>query len=298
MSVAKKIINDFIDDDRELNKLELSKLTKEELIDKYMDVNNNKNLQENLLLNVSHDLRSPLNVILSILQFYESGYITGSDNMSKYMTSIKRNSYRMLKLIDNLIDTTRLDKNYYKIERRNLDIVKLIENTISSIDKYAKQKNISLIFDTNVEKCIMAIDPGAIDRIIMNLLSNAIKFSYNNGNVYINLWKRNNQLNISVKDKGMGIPLKEQKKIFNRFMQSSNHKKIEQSGSGIGLALVESLTKAHNGKILLNSEENKGSEFIIKLPIIKLSENNEDNHIINAKTNIEMLEIEFSDIYL
>ncbi len=91
MSVAKKIINDFIDDDRELNKLELSKLTKEELIDKYMDVNNNKNLQENLLLNVSHDLRSPLNVILSILQFYESGYITGSDNMSKYMTSIKRN---------------------------------------------------------------------------------------------------------------------------------------------------------------------------------------------------------------
>ncbi|AIY81291.1 HAMP domain-containing histidine kinase [Clostridium botulinum] len=298
MSVAKKIINDFIDDDMELNKLELSKLTKEELIDKYIDVNNHKNLQENLLLNVSHDLRSPLNVILSILQFYESGYITGSDNMSKYMTSIKRNSYRMLKLIDNLIDTTRLDKNYYKIERRNLDIVKLIENTISSIDKYAKQKNISLIFDTNVEKCIMAIDPEAIDRIIMNLLSNAIKFSYNDGNVYINLWKRNNQLNISVKDEGMGIPLKEQKKIFNRFMQSSNHKKIEQSGSGIGLALVESLTKAHNGKILLNSEEDRGSEFIIKLPIIKLSENNEDNHIINAKTNIEMLEIEFSDIYL
>ncbi|MBN1037126.1 MULTISPECIES: HAMP domain-containing sensor histidine kinase [unclassified Clostridium] len=298
MSVAKKIINDFIDDDMELNKLELSKLTKEELIDKYIDVNNHKNLQENLLLNVSHDLRSPLNVILSILQFYESGYITGSDNMSKYMTSIKRNSYRMLKLIDNLIDTTRLDKNYYKIERRNLDIVKLIENTISSIDKYAKQKNISLIFDTNVEKCIMAIDPEAIDRIIMNLLSNAIKFSYNDGNVYINLWKRNNQLNVSVKDEGMGIPLKEQKKIFNRFMQSSNHKKIEQSGSGIGLALVESLTKAHNGKILLNSEEDMGSEFIIKLPIIKLSENNEDNHIINAKTNIEMLEIEFSDIYL
>ncbi|MBY6977433.1 HAMP domain-containing histidine kinase [Clostridium botulinum] len=298
MSVAKKNINDFIDDDMELNKLELSKLTKEELIDKYIDVNNHKNLQENLLLNVSHDLRSPLNVILSILQFYESGYITGSDNMSKYMTSIKRNSYRMLKLIDNLIDTTRLDKNYYKIERRNLDIVKLIENTISSIDKYAKQKNISLIFDTNVEKCIMAIDPEAIDRIIMNLLSNAIKFSYNNGNVYINLWKRNNQLNISVKDEGMGIPLKEQKKIFNRFMQSSNHKKIEQSGSGIGLALVESLTKAHNGKVLLNSEEDRGSEFIIKLPIIKLSENNEDNHIINAKTNIEMLEIEFSDIYL
>ena len=298
MSVAKKIINDFIEEDKELNRLELSKLTKEELIDKYMDVNNYKNLQENLLLNVSHDLRSPLNVILSILQFYESGYITGNGNMNKYMTSIKRNSYRMLKLIDNLIDTTRLEKKYYKIERRNLDIVKLIENTVSSIDKYAKQKNISLIFDTNVEKCVMAIDPEAVDRIIMNLLSNAIKFSYNNGNIYINLWKRNNELNISVKDEGMGIPIKEQDKIFNRFAQSSNHKKIEQSGSGIGLALVESLTKAHNGNISLKSQEDRGSEFIIRLPIIKLSDNNEDNHIIHAKTNIEILEIEFSDIYL
>ncbi|AOR22240.1 sensor histidine kinase [Clostridium taeniosporum] len=298
MSVVKKITNNFMEESEELSRLELSKLTKEELIDKYMDMNNCKNLQENLLLNISHDLRSPLNVILSILQFYESGYINGSDNMNKYMTSIKRNSYRMLKLIDNLIDTTRLEKKYYKIERRNLDIVKLIENTITSIDKYAKQKNISLIFDTNVEKCIMAIDPEAIDRIIMNLLSNAIKFSYNNGNIYINLWKKNNELNISIKDEGMGIPLKEQNKIFNRFMQSSNHKKIEQSGSGIGLALVENLTKAHNGRISLKSEENMGSEFIVKLPIIKLSENNEKNHVINSKTNVEMLEIEFSDIYL
>ena len=298
MSVAKKTINNFIEENNELNRLELSKLTKEELIDRYMDMNNCRNLQENLLLNISHDLRSPLNVILSILQFYESGYINGSDNMNKYMTSIKRNSYRMLKLIDNLIDTTRLEKKYYKIERRNLDIVKLIENTISSIDKYAKQKNISLIFDTNVEKCIMAIDPEAIDRIIMNLLSNAIKFSHNEGNVYINLWKRNNELNISVKDEGMGIPIEEQDKIFNRFMQSSNHKKIEPSGSGIGLALVESLTKAHDGSISLKSEENLGSEFIIKLPIIKLSDSSDKNHIIHAKTNIEMLEIEFSDIYL
>lgn len=298
MSVVKKIRDNFIKEDKKISKSELSKLTKEELIDKFVEMNNYKNLQENLLLNISHDLRSPLNVILSILQFYESGYINGKDNMNKYMGSIKRNSYRMLKLIDNLIDTTRLEKKYYKVEKSNIDIVKLIENTVSSIDKYAKQKNISLIFDTNVENCVMAVDPEAIDRIIMNLLSNAIKFSYKNGNVYINILKNDDELNISIRDEGMGIRKEEQKKIFNRFMQSSNHKKIEQSGSGIGLALVQSLTNAHNGKIILKSEENLGSEFTVKLPIIKLNLKENNTHVFNTKTNIEMLEIEFSDIYL
>ena len=95
----------------------------------------------------------------------------------EHMEIIKRNGYKILKLINNLIDTTKLEKKHYNIKRENLDIINLIEWNVSSIDKYAKQKNIALVFDTNVEECVMAIDPEAIDRIIMNLISNAIKFS-------------------------------------------------------------------------------------------------------------------------
>jgi len=280
---------------------ELSKLSKEELINKFINLSEAKNAQEDFILNISHDLRSPLNIILSVLQCYKDEYkYIGKDNKCQdHIESIKRNGYKILKLINNLIDTTKLEKKHYNIKRENLDIINLIEWNISSIDKYAKQKNISLVFDTNVEECIMAIDPEAIDRIIMNLISNAIKFSEEGSSIYINTWKSINQIIISIRDEGMGIPKDEQNTIFNRFIQSSKNKRHENSGSGIGLDLVKYLTKAHNGSIELKSEENIGSEFIIKLPIeiLKYNETSE-NKYLNAQSKVEVLELEFSDIYL
>ncbi|NYC05337.1 signal transduction histidine kinase [Clostridium beijerinckii] len=290
-----------IDRENILNSNDLIKLSKDELISKLINLSESKKNQEDFILNISHDLRSPLNIILSVLQCYKDDYkdIKKYGKCQDHMDVIKRNSYKILKLVNNLIDTTKLEKNHYSIKRENLDVINLIEWNISSIDKYAKQKEISLVFDTNVEECIMAVDPEAIDRIIMNLISNAIKFSPKGSNIYINAWKSINQLTISVRDEGIGIPKEEQNTIFNRFVQSSRNKKSENSGSGIGLDLVRYLTQAHNGSIELKSEENAGCEFIIKLPIERLQddENNRDK-CLNIKSKVEVLEVEFSDIYL
>lgn len=283
-----------------LSELELSKLSKEELIEKILLLEKSKECQEDFILNISHDLRSPLNVILSILQFYKSDFIEENNNkLYGHLDLIKRNGYKILKLIDNLIDTTKLEKNHYNIEKQNVDIINLIEWNISSIDKYAKQKNISLVFDTNVEECIMAVDPEAVDRIIMNLISNSIKFSPHNSSIYVNAWKNNSEIMISIKDEGIGIPKDEQRQIFNRFVKSTKNNKSEYCGSGIGLDLVRYLTEAHDGIINLISEENKGCEFTIKLPIIKLSESeNKKNGCLSTRNKVELLEVEFSDIYL
>ncbi|AJG96712.2 MULTISPECIES: sensor histidine kinase [Clostridium] len=290
-----------IDRENILNRNDLIKLSKDELVSKLINLSESKKNQEDFILNISHDLRSPLNIILSVLQCYKDDYkdIKRYGKCQDHMDVIKRNSYKILKLVNNLIDTTKLEKNHYSIKRENLDVINLIEWNISSIDKYAKQKEISLVFDTNVEECIMAVDPEAIDRIIMNLISNAIKFSPKGSNIYINAWKSINQLTISVRDEGIGIPKEEQNTIFNRFVQSSRNKKSENSGSGIGLDLVRYLTQAHNGSIELKSEENSGCEFIIKLPIERLQddENNRDK-CLNIKSKVEVLEVEFSDIYL
>ncbi|OOM34094.1 sensor histidine kinase YycG [Clostridium beijerinckii] len=290
-----------IDRENILNRNDLVKLSKDELVSKLINLSESKKNQEDFILNISHDLRSPLNIILSVLQCYKDDYkdIKRYGKCQDHMDVIKRNSYKILKLVNNLIDTTKLEKNHYSIKRENLDVINLIEWNISSIDKYAKQKEISLVFDTNVEECIMAVDPEAIDRIIMNLISNAIKFSPKGSNIYINAWKSINQLTISVRDEGIGIPKEEQNTIFNRFVQSSRNKKSENSGSGIGLDLVRYLTQAHNGSIELKSEENFGCEFIIKLPIERLQddENNRDK-CLNIKSKVEVLEVEFSDIYL
>lgn len=286
--------------DLDFTKEKLSKLTKEQLIYEYLDLLDKKTLQEDFILNISHDLRSPLNVILSILQCYKYS-MDNPEKMEEYLDSIKRNGYKILKLVNNLIDSTKLDKNYYELKKENVDIISLIEWNISNLDKYARQKDISLVFDTNVEECIMAVDIEAMDRIIVNLISNAVKFSAKESSIYINALKKNKNITISVKDQGIGIPLEEQKDIFNRFVQSSKNNKNEYAGSGIGLDLVKRLVNAHNGIIDLVSKENCGSEFRVKLPITTLNEqgnNKKENNYLQAQNKVEVLEVEFSDIYL
>lgn len=290
-----------LEEDNLLKKRELLKLSKDELVNMVINLSECKKAQEDFILNISHDLRSPLNIILSILQCYKDECLDVNKvkQNKDHMDIIKRNAYKILKLINNLIDTTKLEKKHYNLKKENLDIINLIEWNISAIDKYAKQKDISLVFDTNVEECVMAIDPEAIDRIIMNLISNAIKFSPQGKSIYINAWKSIHHLTISIKDEGIGISKEEQKTIFNRFVQSSRNKNNENFGSGIGLDLVRYLTKAHNGTIELKSEENKGAEFIVKLPMELLKEDEfGKNKYLNVKNKVELFELEFSDIYL
>ena len=258
-------------------KTELEGLSKEEVIEKYMDLYENKIAQEDFILNISHDLRSPLSVILGILQCYKNEY--DELKAEEHMNIVKRNCYKILKLINNIIDSTKLQQRHFKINRQNIDIINLIEWNISSIDKYAKIKNISLVFDTNVEECIVAVDISSFDRIIMNLISNAIKFSKENSCVFINTWKEEKYITISVKDEGIGIPQNEQKTIFNRFIQSTKNNRNEYSGSGIGLDLVFNLVKAHGGVVELTSTEGLGSEFRIKMPIVKVEDSmKKDKH--------------------
>lgn len=278
-------------------KTELEGLSKEEVIEKYMDLYENKIAQEDFILNISHDLRSPLSVILGILQCYKNEY--DELKAEEHMNIVKRNCYKILKLINNIIDSTKLQQRHFKINRQNIDIINLIEWNISSIDKYAKIKNISLVFDTNVEECIVAVDISSFDRIIMNLISNAIKFSKENSCVFINTWKEEKYITISVKDQGIGIPQNEQKTIFNRFIQSTKNNRNEYSGSGIGLDLVFNLVKAHGGVVELTSTEGLGSEFRIKMPIVKVEDSmKKDKHSMDLSSKVDIFEVEFSDIYV
>ena len=278
-------------------KTELEGLSKEEVIEKYMDLYENKIAQEDFILNISHDLRSPLSVILGILQCYKNEY--DELKAEEHMNIVKRNCYKILKLINNIIDSTKLQQRHFKINRQNIDIINLIEWNISSIDKYAKIKNISLVFDTNVEECIVAVDISSFDRIIMNLISNAIKFSKENSCVFINTWKEEKYITISVKDEGIGIPQNEQKTIFNRFIQSTKNNRNEYSGSGIGLDLVFNLVKAHGGVVELTSTEGLGSEFRIKMPIVKVEDSmKKDKHSMDLSSKVDIFEVEFSDIYV
>lgn len=261
-------------------------------------------LKTEFFANLSHEFRTPLNVMLSTLQLLNliganKTNTDSKDKISKYYNIMKQNCYRLLRLVNNLIDITKIDAEYFKLSLKNENIISTIEDITLSVTDYAKNKGLDIIFDTNVEEKIMACDADKIERIMLNLLSNAIKFTSSGGSIFVNILDKDSSIIVSVRDTGVGIPKDKQLSIFKRFVQVDKSLSRKREGSGIGLSLVKSLVELHNGSIKINSEYGKGSEFIIELPVKVLpeSENVTSDEDLAKESNIQRIKIEFSDIY-
>jgi two-component system CheB/CheR fusion protein len=261
-------------------------------------------LKNDFFSNLSHELRTPLNVIMSTLQLLEKQGENSSGSSSgykreKYFNIMKQNCYRQLRLVNNMIDITKIDSGFFEVKRRNHDIVSIVENITVSVSDYIKNKGIELLFDTDVEEKIIACNPDSIERIILNLLSNAVKFTKEGGMIKVKIIDKGDPLFISVKDSGRGIPKDKQVMIFERFRQVDNYNIRDREGSGIGLSLVKSLIEMHEGKISVQSEYGIGTEFLIELPTALVAESNtvKEEEIITQNRNVEKIQIEFADIY-
>ncbi|EET86763.1 histidine kinase [Clostridium carboxidivorans P7] len=218
----------------------------------------------------------------------------------KYIDIIKQNSYRLLRLVNNIIDLTKIDSDFFDIQLKNLNVVEVVENTVLSVAEYIKSNGIKITFDTDVEEKIMAIDIDQFERIILNLISNAIKFAKPEGNIWVSLYDKQDHLIISVKDDGKGIPKDKLPIIFERFYQIDKSLSRECEGSGVGLAIVKSLVEKHGGKITVNSTLGVGSEFTMKFPIRTIPEKipTSSSTLLNENQDcMEKVNIEFSDIY-
>lgn len=253
--------------------------------------------------NISHEFRTPLNVILSSLQlfklYYEKENALQTVNLNKHLKSMKQNCYRLLRLVNNLIDTTRIDVGFLETHMQNHNIVNIVEDITMSIVEFTEMKGIKLLFDTDVEEKIIACDVDKIERIILNLISNAIKFTNSNDSIFVNVSDKGQSIVISVKDTGIGIPEDKQEIIFERFMQVDETLIRNHEGSGIGLSMAKSFVEMQGGTLTVVSEYGKGSEFIVELPAVILkSEENTDRYVeVESQQRIERINIEFSDIY-
>lgn len=310
----RKIYNEEITIDEQVREFEV---IKEPFLDSYKnlvgiivtgrDVTHRREIekmQQEFFANISHELRTPLNLIFGSLQLIKSvekEALEKRNSLNKYIDIIDQNSKRLLKLVDNLIDSTRMKCGYYEYKPKNYDIVSFVENISMSVADFAKQNNIDLIFDTDVEEKIMAFDLEKLERIMLNLLSNSIKYNKAQGQIEVLLNDCNDTFVIRVKDTGVGIPSDKLMYIFERFRQVENRFNKSTEGSGIGLSLVKDLIEIQGGTIEVKSELGVGSEFIIKLPVKILSDDsnidkvyfNNDYHDLVKRMNIE-----FSDIYI
>lgn len=255
--------------------------------------------------NISHELRTPVNVIFSALQLISCKMARLKDtnyNFEQYEKNInimRQNCFRLVRLINNLIDVTKIDSGYLSLNLVNCDIINIVEDITQSVAQYIDTKGLTLIFDTEVEEKVMACDPEKIERVMLNLISNAVKFTNPGGSVFVNIKDKLDSIVISVRDTGRGIPKEKQAIIFERFMQVDKSLARQNEGSGIGLSLVKSLVEMHKGTISVKSEENKGSEFFVELPVytVEGSEYMEDASTYIIQDNVEKINIEFSDIY-
>ncbi|NRZ58842.1 PAS domain S-box-containing protein [Clostridium beijerinckii] len=260
------------------------------------------NLIMNFFTNMSHELKTPVNVIYSAVQtvnIYFGNYnLENIEKCKLYFKTMKQNCLRLIRIINNFLDVTKLnsDSGFIRIKKRNGNIVNIIEEITQSVASYVNDKDITLIFDTNVEEKIMGFDHDMMERIMLNLISNALKYSHSNGNIYVDFIDKQTSVIVKVRDEGEGIPKDKLNFIFERFGKVDNTLSRKCEGTGIGLYLVKSFVEMHGGKISVSSVEGQGSEFIIELPV-ELIKNEEEEDKILFKTNIEKIQIEFSDIY-
>lgn len=271
------------------------------------DISRRKKLEEEMdknrmefFANLSHELRTPINLISSSLQVIEkkeADLIESNDTLKRNLGIVKQNGNRILRLVNNVIDFTKMQSGYLDFRPEESDIISFVEDICMSVADFASQNNIQLIFDTEIEEFSMLFDSEKLERIILNLLSNGIKYNKENGKINIFLYVKDDMFKMKISDSGIGIPKEKIDKIFNRFEQIDNELSYRVKGSGIGLSLVKSLVELHDGNISLKSQLGIGSEFIVSLPI--RSKNNSEKCNYKKELSDELskkLEIEFSDL--
>ena len=219
-----------------------------------------------LLSNISHEIRTPLNLILSPVDMLRSKVPDAQKN--KMLNVISWNAHRLLTMVNQILDLSRLDAHQLELAKSNVYLGKILEPILNTFQSYAINEARIFRWSIPEEPLIVSVDVEMFEKIVINLLSNAFKFSTEDGEVKFSasLFGSGEKasVRITVTDNGIGISQEEQEKIFSRFYTSKSNK---HRGIGIGLALTKQLVEMHGGKIEVNSEPNKFTRFDVYLPI-------------------------------
>ena len=284
-----KILNISIIKNME-DKIKLAKI-KEEL-----EYNKTKEeIKDQVLANISHDFKTPINVIYSTVQMQDLNIKNKKyDNLLEFNNIIKQNCNRMIRLTNNFIDSIKLESNMLNIDLKCVNIVNLVEDITLSVLNYAEDKNIELIFDTEKEEIYSLVDIDIMEKIMLNVLSNSIKYNKKNGIIDVNIKDSEKLIIISIKDTGVGIPKEKLKNIFERFERAERSTIKTSEGSGIGLSIVKQMVEALNGTIDISSVENKGT--IVKIILQKNRPKDLEIIDFNKEYLNEKVKLELSDI--
>ncbi len=276
---------------------------------KYMEEKNEElnktiKMKDEMLMLISHELKTPLSIITSSIQTVELVCKNElSEKVKKYLNKIKQNSYRQLKLVNNILDNTRLDSGIFKTNKISVDIVLLTKTIIDSITVFAERKGVGISFCSTLKRSVIKTDVDIYERILLNLLSNAVKFTPEGKSIEVSVFqvlvRGRPQVCIQVKDNGIGIPSDQKDLIFERFGRVNRLVTRHSEGTGIGLYLVKMLVSLLDGEIEVESKEGVGSTFSLAFPLERSGKSSLEPVRIDKPSEqlITASTIEFSDIY-
>ena len=224
-------------------------------------------LKSRFFANISHEFRTPITLVLGPLKDHYKQL--SNPDQKNVIGSVIRNGQRLQRLINQLLDLSKVEAGKMALHASYLDLVQLLREITSSYESLAKEKNIRYFFYPEVKELMVYADEEKIEKIIHNLLSNAFKFTKEGGEIILNLKIHEKAAVISVSDSGIGIPGDQLNKVFDRFYQVDSSQTRGYEGSGLGLALAKDLVELHHGKISVNSKEGKGTTFTVTLPLGK-----------------------------
>ncbi len=230
-------------------------------------------LKDEFITRASHEFKTPLNSILSASTILLNECKSHLEENDRKLLDIINNGGEMLKnLVQDLLDVSKIDSNKLRLKKKKCNIVKIIKDIINDLKSLTRERKIAITFDCN-EIIYMEVDMIRIEQVILNLIGNAIKNSPLNSEISIALELNEEELDIKIKDNGIGFTREEKEKIFKKFGKIEREgfgMDVSTEGSGLGLYISKEIVELHGGKVLLESEgRNKGSTLVVRLPINK-----------------------------
>jgi len=238
----------------------------QELAERNQEVERANRLKSEFLAGMSHELRTPLHTIIGFSELLAEE-LEGplNEKQKRFLSHIHKDSLHLLELINDVLDLSKIEAGKLELRPDVFDLRQPLEEVLSSINRQAVAKSIGIETAIAVERTLEA-DRVRVRQILFNLLSNAVKFTPEGGRIRVDAQARDEFLEVSVTDTGLGIPPEEHETVFDKFYQVGNTTKGVREGTGLGLAITRSLVEEHGGKIWVESEVGKGSRFTFTIP--------------------------------
>ena len=226
----------------------------------------------------SHQLRTPLTSIKGYISMIMEGDVGKvSKDQAHLLEEAFISSERMVRLIGDFLNVSRLQTGKFVIDKHPVDLAKLVESELEALESNASSRNLTFVYKKPANVPLLDLDENKIQQVIMNFADNAIYYSKESSKITVSLKVSGDWAEFKVKDTGIGVPKEQQERLFNKFFRATNARQQRPDGTGVGLFLAKKVIDAHEGEIIFSSTENKGSTFGFRLPIEKLRASSDTN---------------------